>query len=161
MKHIAQYNRHQLCSWINGKAHFNTLITLTLKQGLPCPETGFTSIRREHCAKTAWLFRDRFTRAILKSAAVRAGARLNLAAFYEGEFDHDKRHHLHLVTELPRDIDRLIHLPIQILKVKERLDWAHREFNVKEITRTPYAVIDYLLKEGTDAFLPEASSFTS
>ena len=150
-------NRVGLANWICGSANFNTFITLTLKQGL-LDDTFRGQVRlinRDDCVRTAWLFRDRLTQRLLRSSRRRGGPRLPLAAFVEG--GDVKRFHLHFVVARP-DETTITRFRTAVCHVTEKLDWVHDKIDTREILYAcPEAVVRYCLKEGTDAFLPEAS----
>lgn len=150
--------RNAFADWICSHSDFDTFITLTLKQGLPCStyRGRIVPISRGDCIKVARIFRDRMSRTYLGVGRVRGGHRLPIAAFVEGnEFI---RMHLHFIAKKPTNTT-LTDFRMAICQVAHKLEWAHDRVDTRPITfGKPEFVANYCLKDGTDAFLLEASS---
>lgn len=147
--------------WICSHADFDTFITLTLKQAIPCNtyRGQLVPINRDACVKTAMIFRDRLSRNFLGTGRVRAGNRLPFAPFVEG--NQLVRTHLHFVTAKPQSVS-LTDFRMEVCKVANILEWTHRHIDTRPITYgKPEFVVNYCLKTGTDAFLPEAAFLPS
>ena len=147
----------QLADWICSHADFDTFITLTLKQGLLCKtyRGRIVPISRGECIKTARIFRDRLSRRFLGVGRVRAGHRLPIVAFAEG--NQFIRTHLHLVMEKPKSVS-LTDFRMEICAVANILEWTHHRVDTRPITYgKPEFVVNYCLKTGVDALLLEAS----
>jgi hypothetical protein len=137
----------------------NVLVTVTLKQGLANEPSSWVRLTPEDCVRTGWLLRDRVTKAVLGSARYRRGERFPFLTFLEG--GAEKRFHLHICAAVPSNV------PVETFKaafadVAAKLDWVHRGLDFRDANEVNLAnslrLMNYTLKEGTDAFLPEASS---
>lgn len=140
--------------WL-ASSQFNTLATVTLKQGIQKPE-GWVRINGEEARRVAWLLRDRVTKAALGGRRVRAGDRLTFLPFIEG--GTDKRLHLHVCVERPESINE-VEFAAKFKAVARGLDWVHSEIDVRPVPRgggNTDRVLQYCLKEGTAAFCVEA-----
>src|SRR3954454_20062749 len=150
-----------LSDWINSHAEFDTFITLTLKQRVPLPQGGSIPLTDEECVRTAWLFRDRLSKALLGSGRTRAGQRVPTAVFREGD-GKIIRKHLHFVIQRPDPEASLIWVNTQMNKAAQNLHWVYKERDLRPIAYgRPEFVTDYCLKYGTDSFLAEASDLRS
>ncbi|MBS0536380.1 MAG: hypothetical protein JSR72_20200 [Proteobacteria bacterium] len=149
--------KHQFSDWLCSRADFDTLVTLTLKQGLPSGVVGAPiKIDQRVCEHTATLFRDRMSKKLLGNSKVRAGHLIPFAAFMEG--DSVIRKHLHLMMQTHAQGSDLINLKRLVCKIAAKLDWVYNEIDVQLIRYgKPEFVANYCLKTGTDAFLPRAS----
>lgn len=142
--------KKELLDWVSGSS-LNVFVTVSLKQGIENEVGLWSRLTREQTIKTAWLLRDRFTKAVVGKRK-----KLPFLVFAEGE-GFLKRRHLHIVTALPSEmlfLDFSDKFRFQALK----LDWVYNEIDVRLIgAGDQRRVIAYSLKEGTEAFLPEAS----
>ena len=163
-----------LLKWLE-HPDLNTFITVSLKQAYsPFDEReciremcAQVSSRRRHALthaswrpittadvrKTGWLIRDRFTKAVF-------GARSNryrpFLVFAEGD-GAIKRRHLHIVSVRPLEMTPAEYERLFRAKTAD-LDWVHDQVDFRAIeTGTDGKVRSYCLKEGLDAFVPEAS----
>ena len=150
-------NEAILADWICKGGDFDTFVTLTLKQGLPC-DTFVAALRANHprhVREVATIFRDRLS-VILGSGRIRGGHKLPVAAFVEG--DEFTRTHLHFLVQKPSDAVDLMHFRMAVCCVASKLTRARGRIDIRPITYgSPTFVAEYCLKTGTDAFMPEAS----
>lgn len=155
MRHV---EKSDFQKWI-GCSSLNMFVTATLKQGISSPHGYPIPICRHDVVRTAWHLRDRSVKKLVGKSAFGRGERLRFLAFAEGD-GLIKRTHLHVLSEVPAAVseDEYRHL---IKAVASSLEWIHREVHVAPITYGEsgrgYEPIRYCLKEGFDAFLPEAS----
>ena len=138
--------------WLNSQTT-NMLLTLTLKQAKPRDNGTFQYYTREHFIKTAWILRDRFVRKLVGPSAFRKGKRVPFLVFVEGD-GIIKRYHFHVLTQVPSSLStNEVHS--LLLKVVRNLDTIYEFIDVRPILYT--GLVKYSLKEGFDAFVPEAS----
>lgn len=142
--------KRELLDWL-ASSELNVFATVSLKQAIENDEAGWSRITPAHTTKTAWLLRDRVTKALVGKKH-----RIPFLVFAEGD-GFIKRKHLHIATARPHDIsiDRFT----DVLRFQaSKLDWVHKEIDIRAVEdKTHRQVIAYSLKEGTDAFIPEAS----
>jgi len=128
---------------------FNVFATVSLRQGIKNDNGTWSRITPEQITRTAWLLRDRFTKAFVGKRK-----QLPFLAFAEGD-GAVKRHHLHILTFVPNDkclLDFVDTFRFQALK----LDWVYNEIDIQQIKPgTENVLLNYSLKEGMDAFLAE------
>jgi hypothetical protein len=160
-EYISYKHTRLLSDWINTHADFDTFITLTLKQRLPLSQGGSIPLTDEECVRTAWIFRDRLSKALLGSGRTRAGKGVPTAVFLEGD-GRTLRRHLHLVIQRPDANASLMWVKARTNKAAENLQWVYKERDLRPIVYgRPEFVTNYCLKYGTDRFLPEASDLRS
>jgi hypothetical protein len=127
--------------------------TITLTQGIQ-RDFALELLRVESAENTAWKLRDRIMKRVVGPAAYRAKVRLPFIVMCEGD-GILKRRHLHILTKKPE------HMPFEeyedeFLQSLHKLEWVRKENKVEPIDSV-HATIRYVLKEGSDAFLPGAS----
>jgi hypothetical protein len=149
----------ELQHWLS-RSNFDILCTVSLKQGLPigCNSAAQDSIIWSRISdadieRTAWILRDRFTKAAFGK---RNNKRYPFLVFREGD-GAQKRFHLHFLTVRPSDIS-FENFEMRFRSAALGLDWVYNEIDVRAVEDgTANRVLGYCLKEGQDAFLPAAS----
>jgi hypothetical protein len=130
----------------------NVFITVTFKQALFNNEGVWRPITEADVKATAWVLRDRFTKAL-----VGKHKKIPFIVFSEGD-GFLKRRHIHILSVKPSNFTEQEFREV-FCRTALKLDWVYNEIDIREITsHTQRNVISYSLKEGTDAFIPEASS---
>lgn len=125
--------------------------TVTLKKAILNNEGFWIRLTPELVSKTAWLLRDRLTKALVGKKR-----KIAFMPFVEGDGDL-KRMHLHIAVEKPSEYS-LLEFSDVFRATAIRLDWVYNEIDIREIRpKTQKRVVAYSLKEGCGAFLPEAS----
>ena len=150
--------RSNLIEWVY-HSELDHFMTVTLRSALLTPEGFWRPITPEDVKRTAWLLRDRFTKALVGPAAFKRKEYPPFIAFAEGD-GRDKRFHLHAVASNPLNISEFEYAEL-FRRTARKLDWVHSEIDVRPIEK-PFnintrSVISYCLKDGTNSFLPEAS----
>lgn len=136
--------------WL-ASTEYDLFAGVTLRQGIQRDDGTWLRITPEDIRKTAWLLRDRYTKALLGKSQ-----KLPFLAFCEGD-GFIKRYHLHIVMGSTdqmtlRDQSDLFRF------TAIKFDWIYKEINICSIkNRTIPRVLNYNLKEGIGAFIPEAS----
>jgi hypothetical protein len=137
-------------NWLASR-EYDLFASVTLRQGIQRDHGTWLRITPEDIRKTAWLLRDRYTKALVGKYQ-----KLPFLAFQEGD-GRIKRYHLHIMVASTdrmtlRDQSDLFRFTAM------KLDWVYNEIKIRSIKNqnTPQ-VISYSLKEGTGAFIPEAS----
>jgi hypothetical protein len=141
----------------------NTSITVTLKKAVEDERGYWSPLDRHRLLVTACKLRDRFIRKLVGRANFDKGERLPFLVFYEvGQFD--QRPHIHILTNKPdkfNDIEYRTHLTNTAIK----LDYIYNHIQIQPIQYSQYSskdyALNYCLKTGTEAFLPEASFYAS
>jgi hypothetical protein len=150
-----------LRSWLSSP-DLNVFATVTLRQSRTSDGGDRRWITVEDVSRTAWLLRDRLTKKLLPAGALRKGCGVNFLPFREGN-GTEKRFHLHIVTSMPTNMS-WEEYRATFFHVSSRLDWVYDEIDLRQIGGhghdEPYRVVGYSLKEGTDAFIPEAAFVT-
>jgi hypothetical protein len=142
--------KYELIDWLSSSP-LNVFATVSLKQGIKHDDGCWASITNEHITKTAWLLRDRVTKAVVGKKA-----KIPFLVFVEGD-GVVKRKHLHIATFKPMGIQFYEFSDTFRFKAMG-LDWVYNEIDIRPIeTYTERRVISYSLKERMDAFIPEAS----
>ena len=142
--------KKKLLDWLS-LSKPTVFVTVSLKQGIENENGGWSRLTAEHIRKTAWILRDRVTKSVVGKKQ-----RLQFIVFYEGDGTL-KRYHLHIATIVPngmsfREFSDRFHYQAA------KLDWIYNEIDIRPIdTNTHQRIIAYSLKEGMDAFIPEAS----
>ena len=136
--------------WLSG-AQFNVFATVSLRQGIQNDNGTWARITPEQIIRTAWLLRDRFTKAFVGKRK-----QIPFLVFAEGD-GTIKRHHLHILTFVPND--KCLREFVDTFRFQAlKLDWVYNEIDIQQIQpSTEHKVLNYSLKEGIGAFLPEAS----
>ena len=146
--------KHELVDWLS-KSPVNVFATVSLKQGIQRDDGGWANLTHEHITKTAWLLRDRLTKAVVGKKS-----KIPFLVFVEGD-GVVKRKHLHIVTLKPMGIQFSEFSDTFRFKAMG-LDWVYNEIDIRPIVAdTERRVIAYSLKEGMGAFIPEASFIPS
>ena len=129
----------------------NVFATVSLRQGIQNDNGTWSRITPEQITRTAWLLRDRFTKAFIGKRK-----QLPFLVFAEGD-GTIKRHHLHILTFVPKD--RSLREFVDTFRFQAlKLDWVYNEIDIQPIQPgAECKVLHYSLKEGMGAFLPEAS----
>lgn len=131
----------------------NVFVTVTLKKAILNDQGFWVRLNEDHVKKTAWLLRDRVTKALVGHKQ-----KINYLSFTEGDGDL-KRFHLHLAISKPKEISVEI-FDENFRRTALRLDWVYNEIDIKHIhVEDNRNIISYSLKEGAGSFLPEASYF--
>jgi hypothetical protein len=155
MRHV---EKSDFQKWI-GCPSLNMFVTATLKQGISSPHGYPIPICQHDVVRTAWLLRDRSVKNLIGKSAFKRGERLGFLAFAEGD-GLIKRRHLHVLSQVPPGVSPAEYHHL-IKAIASRLEWVHREIHVEALTYGAsgrgHEPIRYCLKEGFDAFLPEAS----
>jgi hypothetical protein len=144
--------KHFYKNWLSSVGGLDVFITITLKQALRNQEGALVWITPEEIQKTAKVLRNHITRKTIGRRKITP-----FIVFREGGTD-EKRFHLHILTAIPEwmsfeDFSNLIRFKA------DRLDWVYNEIDIRPIKKgTHHSVVSYTFKEGSDAFLPEASS---
>lgn len=139
-------------NWISSHTDFNVFITITLKQALKNQEGYLVRITPEEIQKTAILLRNLITRKVVGRHET-----IPFVVFQEGKHA-EKRFHLHILARIPGTFSFENFSNVVRLKA-DRLDWVYNEIDIRPIKKgTHHSVVSYTFKEGSDAFLPEASS---
>ena len=142
--------KYELIDWLSSSP-LNVFATVSLKQGIKHDDGCWASITNEHITKTAWLLRDRVTKAVVGKKA-----KIPFLVFVEGD-GVVKRKHLHIATFKPMGIQFYEFSDTFRFKAMG-LDWVYNEIDIRPIEAdTERRVIAYSLKEGMGAFIPEAS----
>ena len=144
--------------WLSRASTYDVFATLTFKQVLPNVEGGLSRFTDDECGRTLRLLNDRLSKAVLGRGACRRGERLTFVPFMEG--GDIVRRHAHVAIRKPADMEFEAFAAL-FRKIATRLDWVHREIDVRPIADPGLAassrVIGYSLKEGVDAFVPRAA----
>ena len=159
--HSSQQGIASFRSWLSSP-DLNVFATVTLRQSRATDHHNRCWITTEDITRTAWLLRDRLTKKLLPAGAARRGDGITFLPFREGN-GFEKRYHLHIVTTKP-DLMAWEEYKAAFLSVASRLDWVYDEIDLRRLENhhqdEPNRVIAYSLKEGTDAFIPEAAFVT-
>lgn len=148
--------RRAMVRWLEDQ-RIDTLATVTLKQALPNEGGGLTMITDDIRKRTAWICRDRVTKAVIGQTSYRRGDRIPFLVFGEGG-DGIIRSHLHILIGRPECMS-IDDFRTAFVGQVRGINWVHNEIDIKAITHgTDDRVIKYCLKEGLDAFCPEASA---
>ena len=140
----------ELEAWLS-EAQLNVFASVSLRQGIQNDDGTWSRITPDHISRTAWLLRDRFTKAFVGKRK-----QLPFLVFAEGD-GAIKRYHLHIMTFVPND-KCLREFTDKFRFHALKLDWVYNEIDIKPIQpRTERKVLKYSLKEGINAFIPEAS----
>jgi hypothetical protein len=137
-------------NWL-ASTEYDLFSTISLRQGIQRDDGTWQWLTLDDIQNTAWLLRDRYTKALLKKKQ-----KLPFLVFREGEIG-TKRFHLHIMMG---STDKMtLREQADLFRFQAtKLRWVYHEIDVRSIepTTTP-RLIDYCLKEGTGAFIPEAS----
>ena len=140
--------------WLS-KCNCDIFATVTLKQALRNEHDNWHRIQPESIKKTAWLLRDRVSKAVFGSSAFKKNKIAPFLVFTEG--DSLKRHHLHIATQKPPNMETFEY-ETRFVKAARSLEWIYDQIDIRQIDYgSVEKVIAYSLKTGTEAFLPEAS----
>lgn len=142
--------RQDLINWLS-TTECDLFITTTLRQARKSDDGYWQQISHDDIRRTAWILRDRYTKAV-----VGKNRNLPFLAFWEGD-GSDKRFHLHILTATINDLTHREHAEL-FRKVAARMEWVYNEIDARSIKPNEHGrVIAYSLKQGTAAFIPEAS----
>ena len=142
--------KSELIKWLS-ESNVDVFATVSLKQGIKSDDGSWSRLTSEQVTKTAWLLRDRVTK-----AAVGRKKRIPFFAFSEGDGSL-KRRHLHIIMKCPPNSSFSNFADLFRTKAMG-LDWVYNEMDIRQIeAETQRRVIAYSLKEGVGAFIPEAS----
>jgi len=131
----------------------NVFITVTLKQARPADDGRLYYMTSDLQRSTAFILRDRVTASLVGK---KRKDTIPFLVFGEGD-GIAKRHHLHILTVIPPDVP-FEDYSAMFREKALRLDWVYNEIDVRLIRPgTDRVLIKYSLKEGLDAFIPEAS----
>jgi hypothetical protein len=139
--------------WISSITSCTHSITFTFKQALPAIDGRLWHLDRDRCRKTLWILRDRLANFLLG----RKG-RLDWVPFIEND-DGQKRWHAHILVGLPNSVTEVAFTEA-VRSESRRLEWLHDRIHIEPICSLD-ASLAYCLKEGPDAFCPEAMSTCS
>lgn len=147
-----------LINWLE-RPEIDYFLTVTLRQAVLTDDGCWRSITPDDVKKTAWLLRDRFSKALVGPAAFKRRRCPTFVVFAEGD-GRNKRYHLHIAASKPSDVSEYDYADV-FRRTAKRLDWVYDEIDIRPVDRrlggNVRAVIAYSLKEGAEAFLPEAS----
>ena len=142
--------KSELIKWLS-ESNVDVFATVSLKQGIKSDDGLWSRLTSEQVTKTAWLLRDRVTK-----AAVGHKKKIPFFAFSEGDGSL-KRRHLHIIMKCPPHSNFFDFADLFRTKAMG-LDWVYNEIDIRPLeAETQRRVIAYSLKEGVGAFIPEAS----
>ena len=142
--------KKEILDWLSFPT-FNVFVTVSLKQAIENEYGGWSRLTPEQVTRTAWLLRDRSTKALVGKKK-----KFPFLAFAEGD-GFIKRKHLHFIVASPTEIS-LMEFSDKLRFQALKLDWVYNEIDIRPIEANEHRrVIAYSLKEGLSAFIPEAS----
>jgi len=158
----AERLRSSYSNWLSGvAAECDAFVTATLSQALPNVGGGLTALTREEIARTLRILRDRVTKLLLGRGRYRRGERVTFLPFIEGG-DRGTRLHAHICMTIPPGLDRIT-FQAALRRAARNLEWVRSEIDFQFATTSGQAntarMVLYSLKEGADAFVPEAAHF--
>ena len=134
-----------------GKYGCNIFATVTLKQGLRICEGIYRRIEDEDMLGIGIIIRDR-----LRKKLPNRNVGYPFLPFKEkGAFDG--RHHLHIIAKMPTTMP-LEDYALRFLDSANRSCWTYKIMDIRPIRAgTELNVVNYCLKTGVEAFMPEAA----
>ena len=150
---MVETKHQQFVKWLE-ESKANVAITITLKQGLPLGNGRFEPLTDHKAIQTARLISERITKGLVGTRGYqKRGERLPFLVFLEG--DRFTRKHFHIAAVRPPETSFSEYEAFARSKI-EKLNWVYNQHVSKEITGIR-GWIKYDLKNGIDAFIPEAS----
>ena len=142
--------KRELLDWLS-TSMVDAFATISLKQGIENADGHWSRLTTEHAVRTGWLLRDRLTKAVVGKKQ-----KIPFLVFSEGD-GTIKRRHLHIATQVPDNM-RFQEFADMLRFKAVKLDWVYNEIDIRPIIDgTARRAIAYSLKEGIEAFIPEAS----
>lgn len=152
--------KQALSEWLSSIADYDVFVTVTFKQAILNDEGGLARLTEDECRKTLRILRDRVTKNVLGNARYRSGETMIFVPCLE-QGHGIKRLHSHICIKRPSGIS-LDSFKSNFMSAVSTLDWVHKQIDFREASDSGAAnslrLIRYSLKEGLDAFVPEAAS---